>query len=912
MDDGVSPPPDGAHEQVCETGGQVTVSGLMLAIPPGALDHCEEIGIEVLGSPPSGYHGYSSVYSFTPAGLALMRPATVSFTVPGDPAYPVLFWHAPPSTGFQRTIGVTIETGIVAAAIDILGEGFVGNGVDYVDPPDPSCSVARTLEGRVNGNAALPAGGSRELSSSISLFFTVEDCAGRPIPGLQANDFAIREDGAALSVEAEATILPNDGLQVYVELMLDLSNSTVPLRPQLIASAKAFVTKLQLEDGASVPVGVTIFAGGSPTSWQLPTRDTAVILARLDALLTAQPDDPASTNLYGSLVDTLSLLGYLESDYRARSLGGAFTAGHVVVFTDGRDTAGIAAESAVQTAAARQPGDQIWIVGLHSPDFDSAALHRIASSDYTVLESSTPADLTINFVTLAIRIARQSTQTYYLGYCSPKRSGMHQVSAQLGSSSDPMSKPASYQFSANGFTSTCSAAVLTGRCSGRECGGLACGGCDERTDGCDRTDYQCKSYCDLQSVCGGDTIVNPAGYEQSCPDSMTREQCDGTCVDPATYQTDVRNCGGCGNVCSSPFATMVSCNSTCSATCIPGYADCDQTSATGCETEIFGADRANCGACGSACVGTCSSGVCSPLIATGVGSVTALDVDSTHVYWSGGGGTRRAPKGGGAVLQVAGNGGAFVLDGSYLYWRDPGVPNGNIYPPERILRVPRAGGAQEGVAYSTATNGSPTLWTVIMPAFTVSGNTAYFQALEFTKSPGVQSPGRVNLRSAPIPDGVKTDLTGQQTDGPIFDKLAGDAANLYWKQSDGIYRVAKTGGATIQIATASGPEALIVNGSIVYFWAGGQWLRTSTTGGAPVVVTSMTTLPSAFAADDTALYWVENDGVIKRVVVATGQVSQYHTAALDAHHVNRLAVDGAYVYWAGDAGTATDIGIVMK
>jgi hypothetical protein len=81
--------------------------------------------------------------------------------------------------------------------------------------------------------------------------------------------------------------------------------------------------------------------------------------------------------------------------------------------------------------------------------------------------------------------------------------------------------------------------------------------------------------------------------------------------------TDIGHCGACGNVCPSrPNAQTVCAGGVCGYVCAPNYADCNQNAQDGCEANLL-TDRNNCGACGNACVAppngmaACSSGVCS-------------------------------------------------------------------------------------------------------------------------------------------------------------------------------------------------------------------------------------------------------------------------------------------------------------
>jgi hypothetical protein len=93
--------------------------------------------------------------------------------------------------------------------------------------------------------------------------------------------------------------------------------------------------------------------------------------------------------------------------------------------------------------------------------------------------------------------------------------------------------------------------------------------------------------------------------------------CDGSAANgcEVNIATSVSNCGGCGNVCSTPNGTPACSSGSCTvASCNAGYGNCDGSAANGCEVNLQ-TSVSNCGSCGNACSTpngspTCSSGSC--------------------------------------------------------------------------------------------------------------------------------------------------------------------------------------------------------------------------------------------------------------------------------------------------------------
>jgi hypothetical protein len=73
----------------------------------------------------------------------------------------------------------------------------------------------------------------------------------------------------------------------------------------------------------------------------------------------------------------------------------------------------------------------------------------------------------------------------------------------------------------------------------------------------------------------------------------------------------VTSCGACGIVCPARKHAATACVAgACTATCEPGYGDCNGKPQDGCERNLLNDER-NCGACGVRCViGRCDLGTC--------------------------------------------------------------------------------------------------------------------------------------------------------------------------------------------------------------------------------------------------------------------------------------------------------------
>src|SRR4051812_17786731 len=85
------------------------------------------------------------------------------------------------------------------AALALLALGFSCDQPHLADRPAAPCL-----------KLGLPDDGlSTAAPAKVSLFFTLDTCDGKPVPGLSSNQFDLYEDGAKVSVfESQQTIQP--------------------------------------------------------------------------------------------------------------------------------------------------------------------------------------------------------------------------------------------------------------------------------------------------------------------------------------------------------------------------------------------------------------------------------------------------------------------------------------------------------------------------------------------------------------------------------------------------------------------------------------------------------------------------------------------------------------------------------
>jgi hypothetical protein len=135
-------------------------------------------------------------------------------------------------------------------------------------------------------------------------------------------------------------------------------------------------------------------------------------------------------------------------------------------------------------------------------------------------------------------------------------------------------------------------------------------------DGCEKNLTNDPNNC---GSCGKSCGNNGICVNSQCDCISPYLNCNGLLSDgcEVNKDTDVNNCGGCGNICKLPNTAVNSCVSgSCKVvSCVNGYVNCNGLDSDGCEVNKD-TDVNNCGGCGNICklpntaVNSCVSGSC--------------------------------------------------------------------------------------------------------------------------------------------------------------------------------------------------------------------------------------------------------------------------------------------------------------
>jgi hypothetical protein len=282
--------------------------------------------------------------------------------------------------------------------------------------------------------------------SNVAMYFTVDRNNGDPVPGLEAKQFTIYEDGKPISEhESKQTILNKEVAAAHFTLLLvDMSGSVVASGqvPALQDAAAAFTERVEKFQ----KVGIYAFDGStqlypiSPLSSSAGSAKGGV--ANLGRL---KPKDD-STNLHGAVVEGIKTL--------QKALDGAtqpLKFGTLVIFTDGTDRAARVSREDMMKAVDEAKFD-IFVVGVGA-EIDARELRSLGKSG-TVLETKRE-EVKKAFDQIASRIEGYTKRYYLLSYCSPARAGEHDIRVEVKTADGASGSLEAHKFDAKGFGPNC-------------------------------------------------------------------------------------------------------------------------------------------------------------------------------------------------------------------------------------------------------------------------------------------------------------------------------------------------------------------------------------------------------------------------------------------------------------------------
>lgn len=310
------------------------------------------------------------------------------------------------------------------------------------DSSDDTLGDDRLVVNEIDTQTAFPA--------LVSVLFKVETRDGIPVTDLTTANFELTDNGEPDSqFESDKSIGEKAGkFKTSVMLVLDLSGSITGSQnlSNLKTAAASFVEgAMQSEE---VEISVRWFDGGpSLNTIHGFSRDRDGILDAIDSI-SADLSSDNTTNLNGAIIDGIN---DMETHLRISPIQQT-SVGVVVYFTDGKDQASRASASAALTEVSRrEPGISLYTIGLKG-ETDEDFLRSVGVTGAAFADNL--SSLVSSFTEIATSIRDDSRSYYLLEYCSPRRSGNHELVVRVTTAGATGELKTNY--AATGFSGGCS------------------------------------------------------------------------------------------------------------------------------------------------------------------------------------------------------------------------------------------------------------------------------------------------------------------------------------------------------------------------------------------------------------------------------------------------------------------------
>lgn len=134
------PSPSSNSAAVGPSGGTLTLGGVTIVIPAGAVDRTVTLSVTPIDDRPGGYTLEGRAFRFAPAGLRFSSPITVS--LPGQPSgASSIYWSVEGDESRFERVPTTFNGSVASAQISHFSVGFVG--ASSAPATGVTCSVLR-------------------------------------------------------------------------------------------------------------------------------------------------------------------------------------------------------------------------------------------------------------------------------------------------------------------------------------------------------------------------------------------------------------------------------------------------------------------------------------------------------------------------------------------------------------------------------------------------------------------------------------------------------------------------------------------------------------------------------------------------------------------------------------------------
>lgn len=290
------------------------------------------------------------------------------------------------------------------------------------------------LQIKLEGNSPLVA-----PEGKVQVNFRVLDSAGNPLPSqLPESAFEILERDRRLSAESRKRIVPEPKhFASYSILLLDVSGSMAQQLPELVGSATRFIRILIPEgtapDATVHRIAIYAFDGSIQKLADFTTNADDLINTTLSKIRDEQSCrsngicQDSRTRLNGALIQGIEDLKAAREAGKVSGLD--FTAGSVVLFTDGRDTINVPTEETAQVAVEKNKDAlNFFSIGLEGADMDEqskGSLNEFGKNGFVL--AGNIQELASKFEAIAESIRNIANSYYQLRYCSPLESNNNKL-----------------------------------------------------------------------------------------------------------------------------------------------------------------------------------------------------------------------------------------------------------------------------------------------------------------------------------------------------------------------------------------------------------------------------------------------------------------------------------------------------